>query len=716
VNIEDEKSLLTWFNEATTDLVKDAEERTTRQMTNLAAYRNITVRGNQRRNENSDSSANISPSGFRSRVNVNYIFDMVKQHVAKLTKFRPAVSVQPYNDDDYNDIITTKIAEDILDSIWYRQNIDSQIRHIHRIKKIFGECHIFPIFNPLLGEPHPDYVNVCRQNSRVPLLDESNNQILGADNKPLYIDIQVKVGEIEHIITLPWNVFYEKVETYEDKNYILYREVFNVDTLKARYPAKASKIKAGGTDSVYPMSSVCDMVEFGNNDTEMWTFFHRGTNELSKGFYAKFTKDVVLECSRNKYTLFGQPDIPNIRICDEKIPGLLTGATSLDNARNVSDSVNKLNNMILRNQFLAAHPKWMVQRGSVKIESLGNDISIVQYTGANQPILAQANPTPREIFEFRNLLKEEMFQFEGLYPVSRGEPPAGIKAFVALQFLDEQESERANESVADHNAMIRDIAIWDLALAGSFYDDSDGRLVKLLGSTKAKQVPKNWSFKNLTRQYDVKVQNSSALPQQRAARTQFIFDMAERFPNMISNEQIIDMLDLGQSKKFSSTITTAVRSAEQENEELCRTSASTPPEVFEDHIIHYGIHYRLLNEHSTKAETPIKVLEGIKDHVRAHEMFMLDIAQKTPQYLEQILIKFPAFPLFFVMEQPPMMPTQPPMMPTQPPIPPMPAESQQIAMQAEAQGLPPSDGISMPAGVENIEQPIEPEALQGQML
>ena len=74
-------------------------------------------------------------------------------------------------------------------------------------------------------------------------------------------------------------------------------------------------------------------------------------------------------------------------------------------------------------------------------------------------MLGQANPTPPELFKFRGELKEEFQQISGVFGVSRGEPPPGIKAGVALQFLNEQEQERFNEHILKWNDFIRRIAI-----------------------------------------------------------------------------------------------------------------------------------------------------------------------------------------------------------------------------------------------------------------
>ena len=144
----------------------------------------------------------------------------------------------------------------------------------------------------------------------------------------------------------------------------------------------------------------------------------------------------------------------------------LHGVSFFEQIKGLTGTYNNLTNMLIRNAVMVSHPKWFVPAGSVALDRLGNDITIAQYKGPTPPSLAVPPSIPADLFKFRDALKEEFQQISGVFGVSRGEPPAGIKAGVALQFLSEQESERYNELVLKWNEVIRQGAEMTIAEIG----------------------------------------------------------------------------------------------------------------------------------------------------------------------------------------------------------------------------------------------------------
>jgi hypothetical protein len=168
--------------------------------------------------------------------------------------------------------------------------------------------------------------------------------------------------------------------------------------------------------------------------------------------------------------------------------------------------------MIRRNLLLLAHPKWVVPRNAVvKKDSLGNDVSIVEYQGQVPPRIEAPPPMSGELFAMRKDLKGDLQQIMGVFDISRGQVPAGIKSGVAIQFLDEQENERANSAVAKHAAFIRNMVKKAIAVAGDFYEPEDERLVPVVGRTNEYML-KHFDPEVLRTSYAVRVHNTSGLP------------------------------------------------------------------------------------------------------------------------------------------------------------------------------------------------------------
>jgi hypothetical protein len=382
------------------------------------------------------------------------------------------------------------------------------------------------------------------------------------------------------------------------------------------------------------------------NQCKVYTFVAKRQPGMEKGRRIVFTRECVLENTISPYSMQG---LPFVRFTDIDFPGELHGHSFFEIIKGLTGTYNNLTNIILRNLLLVSHPKWMVPAGSASIDKLGNDVTIVQYKGPQPPTLAVAQTTPPEVYNFRQQLKEEFQQIAGVFGVSRGETPPGIKAGVALQFLSEQESERYNELALKWNEMIRQAAELTLSVAHDYYDESDDRMVMVLGKNND-YMSEFFDVADLNHDYDIRIQNSSALPKSVAARTQTLLDLSERFPDKFTGEQVIDMLDLAQSDKFVDAATVAVRTAEAETEKLIQVTAdeaqALAPTEFENHILHWRTHTRQVQEFSFKYKTPKDRQQNLIDHIRAHEMLMMDQAKVNPKFNE-MLGQLEMFPMFF---------------------------------------------------------------------
>jgi hypothetical protein len=688
LDLDDEKNerqILEWLNSELKYLEKENEERIRACKHNLARYKGIQYQTMDTRIGNRDREAERAK--FSPKLVVNLLAQAVEQRVARLAKFRPAVAIMPAND-EYQDKLSSKIAKTFLDYIQYSRRFETKNLTSLRVAEICGEAYMDICWNPDLGELHPDY----DEETKEPLLDANGKEVMGSDGKPVMIESPVYVGDVDYKVILPMFLFFEKKDSWDESNYVFHIERVPTAELRKEYPEKADQIKSDSTKSFYNVAKLQD--EKLDQETIKITLQYKKSKFMPKGRWIVFTKDVILENTKQKYD-HGEFTFERL-ICNE-IPGEQHAVSFFENAKALNASYNNLTNMIVRNQNLVAHPKWFVPKGSVKLESLGNDITIAQYTGGQPPILAQQNPTPAEVFNFRQQLKDEFMQQAQLGDVMRGDPPQGIVAGVALQFLAEQEASITNAQVVQYNEYIRRVASKTVKVAAQYYDPSDKRTIMVLGQSQ-NWVSHSFDPKHLARPFDIRIQNSSALPDSKAARTQFILDYAERFPTAFPEEQVAEMLDLGQRDKFLNETALAARASEYENEKMLNGESVEPPVEWEMHIVHWKNHLKVMQDPAFKSSaTPESVREALKDHMLATEMLMIEAAQRSPMMAQQ-LQALSQFPIFYVLPPPPQ--PEPPMPPEgQPPMgdEQMMAQTQQPPLSA-VQGdmgppdqLPPSD-------------------------
>ena len=529
VKNKDEKSMLKWLKKVVETLEKQAIARNSKYRKNLEAYRGTSQtikRSDVRRSERQ----------FLNRVNkfvINHLYDMTETRVSQMTRIKPAVDVLPTND-EFEDKSAAKAVKYLINHLWYINDMDALLQKIQRHTRIFGESYCFIEWDTDKGDLHPLYVKARDNNLDLDLIGEDGS-ILGKidKEKPIYI------GDIKYEIEVPWRVLLQRQKKFEDVEYCFRVKVQSTEDVKKEYPSKKNSLKSDVDVKAFNSDDLTEHLL--EEETVIYEFFHKKTKHCPKGYHIKFTKDTILEFSELPYSHGG---LPFERLTDLDIPEQLNGVSAYEMIRPIQNMHDNLSTLLAKNLYLMGHAKWVMPRGACKIESLGNDNTIVQYQGAQAPTMLQTQPNPPEAYVFRNSLRDEMGQIYGVQGVSRGTPPQGITAGVALQFLNEQEQERATSDVAKHNALIQNIAKKTIAVAGDYYQPDDGRMLRIVGKDNKYSI-RHFDTANLSKDYDVRMQVGSALPESKAGKIQRIVEIMQMKPDLLSNERWVDLLELG---------------------------------------------------------------------------------------------------------------------------------------------------------------------------
>ena len=473
-------------------------------------------------------------------------------------------------------------------------------------------------------------------------LDEKGNKILDKEGNSLKIDPSkpVYVGDIDYEVEVPWRVYMQRQKNFDKVEYCFRVKVDATETLKKMYPKKADKLKR--TQDVKSFDADDLTEHFLEEETVYYEFYHKKTKYCPNGYYVKFTDDCILEM---KDLPFSHGELPFVRITDMDIPEQLNGISQYEMVRPIQNMHDNLSTLLAKNIYMMGHAKWVMPRGACKIESLGNDNTIVQYQGPVPPQMLQTQPNPPEAYSFRDSLRNEMGQIYGIQGVSRGTPPKGITAAVALQFLNEQEQERNSTTVIKHNEMIKQLAKMTIAVAGDYYEPDDGRMVRIVGKNNKYSI-RHFDTANLHKSYDIRLELGSGLPESKAGKVQRVIELMQMKPNLLSDERWLDLLDLGNTDKMNSLLTTSVRAAESETEDIMAGRPVGDPEEFEDHIIHWKVHSKAMQERTFKEECPPEYREEMMEHIAIHEFLMVEKARTNPLFQAKLaeLANFPIFP------------------------------------------------------------------------
>lgn len=598
------------------------------------------------------------------RVVINHLYDFVEQWVSRLTRYRPAVAIYPATAEEQH-TEDAKIAKDVLDYVWYINNIDKYNQEFVRQVKIFGESYMWITWDPNKGDLHPDWVAAQKQGIRVPVLDAEGKPVLSESGKELFIQKAVRTGDIKYEVTPPWHVFDMPCRSRDKIDWSIKRSIFNIDYLKAKYPEKADKIKKDDMGLGTTLNALYSL-DIGQMRDEVivYELYHRSTEFLDKGRYIKFTKTAILENTELPYE---HGKIPYIYLDDIQVPDQIRGMSFFQQLFPLQHQINACASLIYKAFVLLAHPKIVAEEGSVDINQLLNDSTVILHNGS-APHLMSMNPISMELFTYINKLEETLEKLSGIFTMSRGQAPSGVRAAKALRVLEEQEDKRAFVMATKYNevALIEN-ARMSLSTMGSLADDSDGRLARILGKDNDYRIRK-FKAANLAKPYDVRIENSTALSQSPAARIEELTELAQvRLPpdSVITRGQFINLLDMTADEQFKDIATRASRCAMSENDDMLSGVQVAPPTPDEDLITHWTVHLQQVQGRDFKERVDPARRQNIIQHIYDTEYWMFKKAYgikdsmgnlltvPNPTFQAQLAQFCPNFPVYFDMPVPP---------------------------------------------------------------
>jgi hypothetical protein len=620
LDLENDDELMTWFKEEMVYLKQDSEFRFQKIKNNYARYKGIQYRDQVYQPRDLPQKR----IRYMPQMVMPLISDLVDEKTARLLEYRPTVVVIPLHDEE-RDKSAAKIAKRFITHVDQLENVDEKLFRLVRSSKIAGESFMFVCWDPDRGEQLTDGTPVTLPDGRV-------------IKNPVY------QGDISLTNATALSVLYEKAQSWDTTNYI-FRCVWEyTDALKREYPSKAGQIKSTDMSSYYDFEKMEETSLRGQ--TLVVYFYHKKTKFMPDGFEAKFCGDVLLKKSALSYK---HGMLPCVRLIDIENEDEQHGESLLDKVRAIAAQYNNINNTIIKQQSMCAHPKWAYEASSLDEQSLGNDISLIKLKpGSRPPTLLQPNPVSPQLFEYAATLENKFYQFGKSNSVVRGEPPPGVTAFVALQFVSESENRRISQDVSRVNNAVKQIYDMVLKTASQFYKKGEQRTMMICGTDNRWNV-ESYDPSDLAGPFAVQLQSTSALPDSKALRTQYVIDLGKQFPELFPREQLLEMIGLAQSEKFLDEGAAAARCAEAENEMIFDGKDAPAPEEHEMHIVHWKIHVQACQDIGFKTKTPKEIQAKLIDHILATEYLMFKQSEKSEAFGMMVKTLCPQFPMFYKM-------------------------------------------------------------------
>lgn len=615
-----------WLTKTLDTLMEEGQERIRCQRENLMGYLGIEtdiVPDITTRRE-----YNYRSGRRRRKFKINHLFDIIETRVAKFTKLKTNVLVKPTHP-DWGDRGAAEVSKHVINHIFEKQSLDAKTIETVRSKEVLGESYLFVEWDKDEGDLHPAYTEAIN-NGLTEVPDPNGGTIKISKENP------IKVGDVKLSTEFPWRVFLQRKEKYEDVDYCFRVKIIELDKVEKMYPKYKGQFKQATGVSVWDI----DLLEerYMENHVAVYEFYHRKTKELPNGFHAIFCDGLMLMEEDLPYE---HGKLPMVRLTDIEIPGYINGIAKFTQALTIQERCDDINTMIVKNMYFMSHPKFAVPRGSVDIRQLGNDNTIVEWTGA-PPTVLQAQANNGEVYKYRPSVIQEMERFLNMRGLSSNEAPKGITAASALALLNEEESIRFSPDISKYSQFVRDVARLVLSTAGQYYLPTDDRLVKIVGEDASASI-RFFDAADLSKPYDVQFENSSGFPESVAYKRQKAIEIMQYAGEKAPIERLLDYLDMNSPESINNFVSAAVRTADSENQDLLAGRPVSPPEPTEDLITKWESRFAMLNQRHFKDQAPNYIYIAILENVKQIEELMLDKAAKSPIFEAQLarLVHFP---------------------------------------------------------------------------
>ena len=658
-NLDDEETVLQWVNDTYMTELKRILPYREQSLRHIALYKNKWYSAdNNQSSGNRSGFAEASTVGLGitptrpSKLTTNHLFDLVNQRVAKVLRTPAGVEIAPANA-EYRDRISAKVVGMWIKYLFYKNDFDVIRAKVSKGAFTMGESYIWVRWNPNLGAVHGEWTSeetkarAEGRPPRLPLRDDKGEPVTGQDGEQIWIERPLKTGEVELVYCSPLNTIAQFTGDFDKAEYFFHEEFQDVDELRALYPDQADKIVADSTDSDDALAKWRNMSGTLNGPQQgkvlVRYFRHKPTDFLASGRWIVSTRTALLV---NKKLQPHEEGLHLIRLTDIDNPDEQRGQSFFIQGKQLNAAINDLTSMSMRNQKMLAHPKWILPKGSVvKKDALGNDITMVEFSGPIAPSIQTPPPMNGENMAVKGDLKNDLQQILGSSGSDRGQIPANIRSATALQALQEQDDMRSSAQNLKQASFVRDVVEAAINLASSYYEKDDKRLIPVVGRDN-RYLLKEFDPEQLTRGYDVRVMNDNGLPTSKAVRFDMAMQLRETMPNYMTEERLADFMQWGDSTKILDAATLAQRAAEAENEAMLSMDEVSEPASYENCIVHWTTHVKEVQDHGFKLDVPPTIQNRMIGHIMATEMLMMEAALRNPRYAVE-LVKIAQWPMFY---------------------------------------------------------------------
>jgi hypothetical protein len=555
----------------------------------------------------SGDSHNISFSGEQGelvQMAINHLHNMCTIMINMITATRPSMQARSINT-DYKSLVQTKLANGLLDYYMRDKRLEAYLKTAVEYAIVLGAGYIKLEWNATAGEIY-DY-----------------NEELG---------VEIREGDLEFSTLSPFDVFFDTNRENRDHDWIITRSFKSRFDLIAKYPEHEDRILRLPTKNTLKKFA---SFTFHQDETDLipvYEFYHKRTEAVPDGIYQLFlSEDISLLESPLPYR-----SLPIYSIAPGYYLGTPFGYSPMFDLLGIQDAVNSLYSAVLTNHTAFAVQNIVVPQGAnVSMSELSGNLNVIEYNqqlGEIKPL--NLTQTPKEVFEFIQILEKAMETISGINSVSRGNPDPNLRSGNALALVQSMSLQYISGLQQSYAMTIEDLGT---GIINVLKDHANVPRVATIVGKNNRTYLEEFTGDQLSAVNRVVVDIGNPLARTTAGRV----EMAEQLLQMgaiKTPEQYFSVINTGQLDVMTEDTQAQLFLVKAENERLVKGQHVAA--IFTDeHALHIKEHATVLADPELRFDP--ELFQKVSAHIQEH----VDLLRSTDPNILGILGQQPLAPV-----------------------------------------------------------------------
>lgn len=480
---------------------------------------------------------------WRSKLVTNKIRPAVRQQITRMTNQKPSVSILPVSTSE-DDLFAAQAGEAVWDSLYSRK----------RFHQLYMRCAFW------VAVTGNGFFKTYWDANKI---DKSFLAVSPMLQKPMAVK-----GDIEFGVVTPFNLFAPDllVEDIEDQPFLIEaytRPVEWVNTFwkdKLQYPVSADCVSASEIFNTAYWSTKNDgsAVPDAVLVLEVW---------LKPGAHKDYPNGAML-------TIIGQQLIQKtdglpyshgeypIAHWGDIMTGKFYRESMVTDLAPLNQQYNRTRAQMIESMIRTGRTQIMYTEGSLdpnRVTSRPGELIPIK-PGYQMPVPLPAQPIPQFVTDELRILSQDFEDISGQHAVSKGQTQGGVIAATAINYLQEQDDTMNYPVYASGEAVVEKVGRQSLSIVADMWDIP--RIIRTIGTDRSFDVIE-LKGAQIANGLDLRVEAGSSLSKSKTARQAFLMDLAKM--QFISPEQLLDLIDMGGTKKLTEVLRTDMYAAQREN-------------------------------------------------------------------------------------------------------------------------------------------------------